>query len=75
MSTPYTLETLSRIAILRQKAADGSITLDDMREAVRLMRGDRKSAVTASEAGTKRRAIAKAVIPSADEMLSELEGL
>lgn len=75
MPTPYTPETLSRIAILQQKAKDNTLTMDDMREGVRLMRGDRKSAASASEAGVKRRAMAKAVIPSADEMLDELEGL
>lgn len=73
MPTPYTPETLSRIAILKAKLEDSTITMEEMREAVRLLRRDRLSAQTASEAG--RRAKAKAIIPSADDMLNELEGL
>lgn len=73
MPTPYSPETLSRIAILRQKAADGTASLEEMREAVRLLRGDRRAAATSSE--SSRRSKAKAVIPNADDMLGELEGL
>ena len=65
-------ELLQKLAIWRAKAADGTLTLDEMREAVVLMRGDRKAGQSAST-GT-RRAKAKAEIPSADDMLSELGG-
>jgi hypothetical protein len=69
MST-YTAETLQKLQLWRAKAADGTLTLDEMREAVVLMRGDRKAGQSASS--TTRRAKAKAEIPSADDMLSEL---
>lgn len=66
-------ELLQKLAIWRAKAADGTLTLDEMREAVALMRGDRKSGASAASSGT-RRAKAKAEILSADDMLSELGG-
>lgn len=69
----YSPETLAELAILRRKAEEGTASMDDMRRAVLLLRQDRKAAVTSSE--TKRRVTAKAVIPDADTMLSELEGL
>jgi hypothetical protein len=65
-----TPEIRQRIEILRQKSADNTITLDEMREAVVLMREGRKAAATsASVSRTKK---AKAEIKSADEMLDEL---
>ena len=70
MATPYSPETLARIAQLRQKCVEGTASREDMVEAVKLLRQDRKSAATASDAS--RRRTAKAVIPSADDMLSEL---
>lgn len=73
MSTPYSPETLNRIAQLRAKVADGTITMEEMKEGVLLLRQDRKLAASSSD--TARRAKAKAVIPSADDLLNELEGL
>lgn len=73
MATPYSPETLARIAQLRAKCADNSATLEEMREAVKLLRGDRRNAAASSE--TSKRSKAKAVIPNADDMLGELEGL
>lgn len=63
-------ELQSRIALWRAKALDGTITIEELREAVAAMRQDRKSAAVASD--KSRRAKAKAEIPSADDMLSEL---
>lgn len=68
-----TPETASQIAALRQKYAEGTATLEDMRLAVRLMREDRLHALRASE-GARRKA-AKVAIPSADDMLAELGDL
>ena len=68
-----TPETNAKIAIYRQKAIEGSLTVEDMKEAIILLRGDRKGAAVASE--KSRRTKAKAIIPSADDLLSELEGL
>lgn len=62
-----------QIAALRQKAAEGTATLEDYQKAVILIRGDRKSAVASSDGA--RRAKAKADIKSADEMLDELGDL
>lgn len=67
MTTP---EIQSRIAILRAKAEDNTATLDEMKEAVRLLRGDRTSAAVTSE--KSRRTKAKAEVKSADAMLDEL---
>lgn len=63
-------ETQARIAQLRQKT---ELTVEDCREVVRLYRGDRTNAQSASE-GSKRK-LAKAEIKSADDMLSELTEL
>jgi len=68
-----TAESQARITQLRAKSSDGSITLEEMREAVRLIRGDRVSAQTASDSSKRSRA--KAEIKSADEMLDELTGI
>lgn len=63
-------EVLQRISILRAKSLDGSMTLEDAKEAIRLIRGDRRGAAASSDSA--RRAKAKASIKSADEMLDEL---
>ncbi len=64
-----TPELQSQIAIWRQKEADGTMTLEDYRLAVRALREDRQSAATAS---ATKRAKAKAAIPNANDLLSEL---
>lgn len=46
----YSPETTSRIAALRAKCVDGSITAEELREGVRLMREDRFAAVKSSAA-------------------------
>lgn len=65
-----TPESQQRISILRAKLADGSITLAELQEGVRTLREGRANALRSSD-GAKR-AKAKAAIPSADDMLSEL---
>ena len=63
-------EVAGRIAVLKQKALDNTLSLEDMKEAVRLIRGDRAVAqVVSTTSRTKR---AKAEIKTADEMLDEL---
>lgn len=66
-------ELQSKIAILRQKALAGDLTSDDVREAIELLRADRRGAAVAS--ATSKAKTAKVAIPSAADMLSELEGL
>lgn len=68
--SPITPEIQAKIQLWRQKCADGSITLEEMKEAILVMRAGRKSAAQASDGA--RRKQAKAAIPSADDMLSEL---
>lgn len=52
----YSPETQSRISTLRSKCADGSITPEELREGIKLMREDRFSAVTSSAAaGSKKK--------------------
>jgi len=63
-------ELLAKIAAWRQKAIDGTLTKEEMVEAIKIIREDRISAFRASETG--RKAKAHAVIPSADDLLAEL---
>lgn len=63
-------EVTSKLAHWRQKALDNTLTQDDMKEAIRIMRGDRVGASIAS--AKSRTSRAKAEIPSADDLLSEL---
>jgi hypothetical protein len=65
-----TPELQQRLINLRGKAVDGSLSIEEMKEAVRLMRGDRASAVKNSD--SSRRKMAKAEIPDADSLLDEL---
>ena len=67
-----TPEIIARIAILRQRAIEGTMTMDDRREAVEILRAGRLSAAATTKPKTAK---AKAVIPHADDLLKELEGL
>lgn len=67
-------ELQSKIALWRAKAAQGgNLSLEEMREAVGLLRGERKSAAEKSEAGRRKKA--KKLVKSADQLLSELDNL
>lgn len=57
----------------KAKAARGELSEADCIEAMRVLRGDRYAAQEATQ--VKRTAKAKAAVPSADDMLNELEGL
>ena len=58
------------IQLLRFKAAEGTLTRDEQRQAVEALRGNRLTAMTSSD--TARRAKAKAAIPNADDLLAEM---
>lgn len=73
MNSPHSPESQSRIAVLRARAAEGSLSLDEVKEAVALLRADRHAAAQSSDQA--RRAKAKKAVKSADELLGELEGL
>jgi hypothetical protein len=60
-----------KIAEWRAKAAAGTITIEEMREAILMLREGRLSAVQSSEA--KRRTTARKQVKSAEELLKELE--
>ena len=66
-------EVIQKIAVWRQKAAAGTLTEDEMREAIKQLRAGREAASAAS-AVAKRKTATK-VIPKADDLLDELEGL
>lgn len=66
-------ELQSKIAVWRAKANEGTLTMEEQREAVAAIRGERKSAANASE-GAKRK-VAKAAIPDAKALLGALGGL
>jgi hypothetical protein len=68
-----TPDVQNRIAILRQKLLDDTATLEEYKEAILLMRQGRQAAATASAASKTRKAAA--AIPSADDMLAELNDL
>lgn len=65
-------EIQAKIAIWRAKNADGTITIAEMREAVEVMRAGR---VSAAYSGAKAAAKAKARVPTAEELLNDMEGL
>ena len=64
-------EVLNRIAGYRAKAADGTLTKDDMRAAIILMRQNRITAQATSTPKAKSKVQSK----STDALLNELENL
>jgi hypothetical protein len=66
-------ELQSKIAIWRQKAINGNLTADEMKEAITALRQDRVGASIAST--TSRASKAKAPAPNVGDMLSELEDM
>lgn len=60
-----------KLATYRRKAADGTISLDEMREAVKLMRQGRLAAAQNAKSASR-----KSSAPvNSDDLLSELDGL
>jgi len=70
MSSPISAELQAKISDWRLKAAAGTLSLDEMREAIKYLRAGRVQAAVASAASKRKTAIA--VIPSADDMLADL---
>jgi hypothetical protein len=75
MSNPQ-LDLQMRVERWRQKAREGTLTLEETRDAIKVLRAGR-SLITAATGGSKTNAKAKAKVakPSGDDLLSELEGL
>lgn len=70
-------ETQSRLSILRQKSVDNTITLEEMKEAIRMMRADRHAALDAQMKSSKSsggKRAARAPVDTA-KLLSDLENL
>lgn len=71
MTSPVTPESQTLIAQLRQRTADGTVSLDDYRLAIKLVREGRIAAATASAKALKGKK-PKAQQKSTDELLGEL---
>ena len=67
-----TPEIHAKVALLRQRAQEGTMTEQDMAETVILLRQGRVGAQIASDTSRRKKAIA--AIPDADDLLSELMG-
>lgn len=70
MNPVITPDIQAKIAIFRQKCADDTITIEELKEALALMREGRLAAARTSDSA--KRTKAKATILNADEMLKEL---
>lgn len=69
-------ELLNKLANWRAKAADGSITLEEMRESVKVLRANRMASAEAaakSKSGSKKKSTAMPV--DAGSLLDQLNGL
>ncbi len=70
MSTP---ELQTKLINWRAKAAAGTLTIEEMREAVLVLRGSRRSAAEASSAA--KRSSSRGPARNADDLLGELGSL
>lgn len=66
-------ETQAKVQLWRQKAREGTLSQEERREAIQLLRQDRIGAAQVSTASRAKKA-SKAPI-NADDLLSELENL
>lgn len=73
MASLLSLEDQARVAVIRSKYEAGTVTPEDIKEFVKIIRQGRVGAQAASTAA--RRKTAKAEIPNADDLLAELEAL
>jgi hypothetical protein len=79
MTTPSTPvqspELQSKLALWRQKSIDGTITLEELKEAVKIMRADRHAALDAAmRPASKGKKTAKAPVDT-QKLLDDLENL
>jgi hypothetical protein len=73
MNNPQ-LDLQMKVEEWRAKARAGTLTLEETREAIKVLRAGR-SLIAAATGGSKTNKTAKATKPSGDDLLSELEGL
>lgn len=68
-------ELQSKLALWRQKSIDGTITLEELKEAVRIMRADRHAALDAQmKSSSGARKSTKAPVDTA-KLMNDLENL
>lgn len=75
MSSPVPLELQSKIAGWRLRAAEGTLTIEEMKEAIIHLRAGRMNAAAAAAATKRASGAKKTVIANSDDLLSELEDL
>lgn len=73
-------DTQAQLAVYRQKARDNTLTQDEMKDAIRLMRSERVGAAQVSASSRAAKSIAKEKAkpkakPNGDDLLSELDDL
>ena len=68
-------ELQSKILEWRVKSVEGTLSFEEMKEAVAALRAGRCEASKSAQTAAKTRKKAIAAIPSAEDMMSELEGL
>ena len=66
-------ETLAKIASWRQAALEGTLSLEDMKAAIHLLREERMAAATTAKEARKAAAKPAKVVPSAESLLDEIE--
>ena len=71
----YSPELQAKIAAWRIKAVEGTLTKDEMAEAIAALRTERAQAATAPTGERKRSSAAKKAPVNSDDLLSQLEGL
>lgn len=72
MTSPVSPELSAKIASWRLKAAEGTLTEDEMREAILHLRQGRVSAAVAARTSKTKTRVAA---PAAADLLNELDGL
>ena len=66
----------AKVQLWRQKAREGTLTQDEMREAIEVLRQGRTAAAVTSAVSRERKATAKAKANvNSDDLLSELDDL
>lgn len=66
---------LNQISEWRRKAADGSITLEEMREAIKVLRANRLTSLEAAAKSKSRSKKTPAAPVNAGDLLDQLNGL
>lgn len=70
----YTPEIQSKVAEYRLKAREGTLTREEMKDALVILRQGREAASTTSDKAKTKKAAAKKTVNS-DDLLNELDGI